>query len=207
MNQARPRPHIFGLTGGAGSGKSEMAKRFEELGIPVVEADRLGHELLEPGHPVARELIDTFGEAICSRSRIDRQKLGRLVFSDSHALGTLNRITRPALLQEISRRCTALADAGHPIVVVEAAIISEDGKKDPLYEGLIVVTAPESVRIERLVAHRGMDREQARLRIEAQTPPEKKLALADWVIVNDGSLEQLRTQVDDVVRQIRERTA
>ncbi len=206
MSQNSSSLHVFGLTGGAGSGKSEVARRFVELGIPVIEADKVGHQLLAPGHPVAKALIKAFGESILDNGEIDRQKLAQLAFADQQSLLTLNRITHPPLLDEIMRQCAALANDGHKAVIVEAAIIAEDGKRDPRYEALILVTAPESVRVERLVNQRGMDPAQARLRVQAQTPPEQKAAIADWIINNDGDFDQLRSQVDEVARQIKERT-
>lgn len=195
---------IFGLTGGAGSGKSEVAKRLVELGIPVIEADKIGHQLIEPGRPVAQALTAEFGDKILSNGKIDRSKLANIAFSDDQARRTLNAITHPIIVQEIRSQCKTLAENGHTAVVVEAAIIAENGKREPGYDGLILVMAPEAMRIERLVQHRGMGREQAQLRIKAQTPPENKIPLADWVITNDGDLNQLQDQVDQVAKAIQQ---
>jgi len=195
-------PRIYGLTGGAGSGKSEAAKRFIELGIPVIEADKVGHELLQPGTAVAAAIIAEFGDAILTDGRIDRVKLARVAFANDHARLKLNAVSHPAIIQEIRNRCQTLAKQGHGTIIVEAAIIAEDEKRASGYDGLILVMADETIREDRLVKLRGMTHEQARQRIKAQTPPERKLPLADWVIQNDGTLEQLQDQVDQVANAL-----
>ena len=190
---------IYGLTGGIGSGKSEAARRFRERGIPVLDADAIGHHVIAPGGSATQDVIAAFGSDILTDGIIDRKKVAALAFSDPSALQRLNRIVHPAIYREIAARCAALAQSGHCTAIVEAALIAENGVKEPFFDGLIVVTCPEALRIERLISQRGMTREDAAQRIAAQSAPERKLALADWVIVNDGARDQLYAQVDGIV--------
>ncbi len=193
---------IYALTGGIGSGKSEAAKLFESLGIPVIDADRIGHEVIEPGGSAERGVIDAFGETILTDGRIDRKKLADRVFGDRDALARLNSLTHPAVLQQIGRRTAELAGAGHGRAVIEAALHAEDGKLADWMAGLVLVTCPEVLRIERLVRGRGMSETEARARIASQTPPEKKAPLARWIITNDGDLGQLKKQVAKIALEM-----
>jgi dephospho-CoA kinase len=193
---------IYALTGGIGSGKSEAARRFEALGIPVIDADRIGHEIIEPGGEAERGVIDAFGEDILSNGRIDRKKLADRVFGDPGALRLLNALTHPAVLREIARRTANLATAGNEKAIIEAALHAEDGTVADWMAGLILVSCPEEMRAERLVRHRSMTPEEARVRIAAQTPPERKAPLARWIIQNDGDLNHLQEQVEQVAREL-----
>jgi len=194
---------IYGLTGGTGSGKSTAGKRFEARGIPVIDADKIGHEVYEPGGPAYDAVREAFGDAILTGGRVDREKLSALVFRDETARKKLNAIVHPAIQQVIAQRCMNLAQEGHNTVLIDAALLGENGTLDPWLEGLILVTAPESVRVQRLVEQRGIDPEEARRRIRAQTPPEKKVALANWVIENGGTLNALHTQVDAITEVLK----
>jgi dephospho-CoA kinase len=193
---------IYGLTGGTGSGKSEVGRRFARLGIPVLDADRIGHQLLEPGGRGVAPLAEAFGHEILSEGQVDREKLGALVFADPDALHKLNSIIHPLIGQAIAERCAALSQENHPAVVIDAALLGEHGKRDPWLDGLILVTCREDLRLKRLVELRGMEPAQAQTRIAAQTPPEKKIPLADWIIENEGSLEHLHVRADEVARHI-----
>lgn len=193
---------IYGLTGGTGSGKSEAGRMFRERGIPVLDADAIGHELVEPGGAAAADVVEAFGEGILTRGSIDREKLGAVVFRDAEARQKLNAIIHPAIRQEIARRCGELIQDGHEIILIDAALIAENGQLDEFMAGLIVVTCPEEIRVKRLVQHRGITEDEARRRIAAQTPPEKKIPLADWVIENSGTIEVLEAQVDRVSEEL-----
>jgi dephospho-CoA kinase len=193
---------IYGLTGGAGSGKSEAARCFQELGIPVIDADKVGHELLEPSSPAFDELVAALGPQILTEGKLDREKIARIVFADPARLKLLNSIVHPRIMQIIAERCAAFAQQGHSAAIVDAALIAENGRKDPWLSGVILVLCKTETRLQRLTALRGMPDEQARQRIEAQTPPESKRPLADWIIRNDGSLDELREKVRAVANAI-----
>jgi len=194
---------IYGLTGGSGSGKSEVARRFMELGIPVIDADKVGHQILEPGGMAVEAVVQAFGEKVLTNARIDREKLGALVFEDEIARRTLNAIVHPLIKRGIAERCVELAQQGHPAVLVDAALLAESGRREEWLDGLILVTCRDDLRLKRLVESRSINASMARGRMAAQTPPETKIPLADWVIENEGTLEQLRERVDEIAATIR----
>jgi dephospho-CoA kinase len=193
---------IAGLTGGTGSGKSTAARRFESHAIAIVDADRVGHMLLEPGGQAEEAVLNRFGDAILTCGTIDRAKLGQQVFSDSQALASLNGIMKPLIAAEIAARCAAFADAGKPVTIVDAALLGDSGTIEEWLEGLILVLSDTDVRVRRLVEARGLSEAQARQRIASQVDPEKKRSSARWVVENNGSLESLHHQVDHVAREL-----
>jgi len=193
----------YGITGGTGSGKSVAAARLAERGFAVIDADRVGHALIEPGGPAEYLVRKRFGDAIVTDGRIDRKKLGALVFSDSGALRRLNALVWPMLYEAIRRKCERLEDDGHTAVVVDAAILGEDGTLPPWLDGVILVTASDDVRAARLVASRRLTPDAARDRVAAQRPPESKRALARWCIENNGGVESFLRQVDAIAEEIR----
>ncbi len=193
---------IYGITGGIGAGKSEAARLFVECGIPVIDADRIGHEVLEPGGAAERAVIEAFGPGIVEGGRIDRKKLAEVVFRDRAALQRLNSLTHPAVLAEIGRRTAELAQARHRAAIIEAALHAEDGRVPEWMAGLILVECPAEMRLARLRERRGMTDAEARARLAAQTPPEKKAALARWIIQNDAGLDRLRDEVERVAREL-----
>lgn len=195
---------IYGLTGGIGSGKSEVARRLVELGIPVIDADIVGHEILEPGGSAADAVITAFDQTILTEGCIDREKLASVVFDDDAARRRLNAIVHPVIARNIAERCAELVQQGHSSIVIEATLLAEDGQREPWMNGLILVLSSEDLRLSRLVRSRGMDPVDARKRMAAQTPPEKKASLADWVIENNGTLDELRAATDAVADAIRD---
>ena len=199
----RRRIRVIGLTGGTGSGKSEAAERFEELGFPIINADVVGHELIAPGGEAESGVMEAFGDEVVTDGRIDRAKLGARVFADPGARSRLNAIVHPRIKREIKRRIRALEEEGHETVVIDAALIAESGEREPCLDGLIVVTCPEEIRARRLMQARGLTRDAVMDRIRSQTPPEQKLALADWVLDNEGGIEDLRRGVDRLASELR----
>jgi len=193
---------IYGLTGGTGSGKTEAARRFATHGIPIIDADAIGHEVIAPGGAAERAVIEAFGSHILTDGAIDRTKLGAQVFRNDEARKKLNSIVHPAIGMAIAMRCAALAEQSER-VIIDAALIAENGKKEDYLSGLILVLCPDNLRVQRLVAHRGIDEAEARRRIAAQTPPEKKLALADWVIDNSGGIDALHARIDEIAEELK----
>ncbi len=194
---------IIGLTGGTGSGKSTAARRFEEHGIAVVDADRIGHELLAPGGAGVQPVLDAFGDGILTSGIIDRAKLGALVFNDPARLEQLNGLVHPLLFAEIARRIQQCAAQDSPAVVIDAALLGERGEKEPWLDALILVSAPEEVRVQRLVQGRDTPQDVAWQRVRAQSDPERKRAYSTWVVDNGGSLEHLLAQVDAIAEELR----
>lgn len=195
---------IIGLTGGIGSGKSTVAACFRDQGIPVIDADSIGHRLLETDPAIRQAILDIFGDSILDADdAIAREKLAEQVFCNEPLRKQLNGILHPAIVAEVGRQCAAHHTAGCEAVIVEAALIGESGSREPWLTGLILVTASPNIRIERLVRFRSFSREDAVRRIAAQLSPERKRVIADWVIDNDGGLEALKEHVLKVAEEIR----
>jgi len=196
-----------GLTGGIASGKSTVAFMLRERDCQVLEADPLGHELLEPGQSAYDEVVREFGDGILGAGdKVDRAKLGVIVFADPAKRARLNQILHPRILQVVRQWFSALDQPDGPeFAVVEAALIIEAGFHKEL-DKLIVCWARPEQQLARLV-ERGLTREQAALRIAAQMPAEEKRALADEVIDCSGSLEETERQVGAVFAKFQQAAA
>ncbi|MGD8473929.1 MAG: dephospho-CoA kinase [Anaerolineae bacterium] len=193
-------PTLIGLTGNIATGKSLVAQMLAELGAFVIDADRVAHEVMAPDGPAYDAVIEAFGrDVVAPDGTVDRGKLGEIVFRDPKALERLEKAVHPATIAEVTLR---ILQATKPVVVVEAIKLIEAGMHRA-YDALWVVTAPRSLQIERLVNERGLAEEEAALRVDAQPPQEEKAAVADLVIVNDGSVEALREKVQAAWAEIR----
>jgi dephospho-CoA kinase len=184
---------VFGLTGGIGAGKSTVAAELAALGATVVDCDRLGRVVVEPDGAAYQPLVERFGSGILrGDGALDRPRLASQVFGDPQALADLNAITHPAIDVEIAR---AVAASSTPTVVLDMAVLVESDLGKGQYGEVLVVEAPLEVRLRRLVGGRGMAEEEARARIASQVGDVERRLVADHVIVNDGSLDDLRAGV------------
>lgn len=193
-----------GLTGGIASGKSTVAFMLREADCLVLEADPLGHEMLEPGQASYDEIVREFGEGILDADeKVDRAKLGAIVFADSAKRARLNQILHPRILEVVRKWFAALERPGGPeFAFVEAALIIEAGfQKD--FDRIIVCWCRPEQQIERLL-ERGLSLEQARMRIAAQMPIDEKRSLADDVIDCSGLVEDTARQVAQVLEKLRQ---
>lgn len=197
----------IGLTGGIGSGKSTVSKILAEFGAPVIDADKVGHAIYEPGGPAYRELIDAFGTGILAADRtVDRKKLGAIVFADPAALGRLNSIVHPKMLRRMREMVDTMRASGEQgPIVVEAAILIEANWQPLVNEIWLVIASRERV-IERIARDRGMKPEQTEARIKAQLPDEQRRRWASVVITNDGTIDELRAKVEDLWREAKARS-
>jgi dephospho-CoA kinase len=191
-----------GLTGGIASGKSTVGGMLREMDCPVLDADTLGHELLEQGQPAREEVIDEFGQEILdARENIDRGKLGQIIFADAAKRARLNQILHPRILDVVRKWFAAQGHQGGPeLAVVEAALIIEAGYNKEL-DRVLVCWCPVEQQLQRLV-ERGLTAEQAKLRIAAQMPMEEKRRLGDETIDCSGSIEETERQVMEVVKRL-----
>ena len=190
-----------GLTGGIASGKSTVAAMLRELDCPVLDADTLGHELLEQGQDAFKEVVREYGqEVLDTYGNVDRSKLGQIIFADAQKRARLNQILHPRILDVVRRWFAALAQAGGPeLAVVEAALIIEAGYNKEL-DQVIVCWCPAQQQLQRLL-ERGLTAEQAKLRIAAQMPMEEKRRLGDETIDCSGSLAETERQVIEVLKR------
>jgi len=187
---------LIGLTGGIGSGKSTVSALLAERGAVIVDADAITRELQQAGTPVFRAMIERFGAGIVGADgELDRQAVADIVFNDPEALADLGRIVHPEVGAEIARRMAAEAATDH-VVVLDVPLLVESGRDD--LAALVVVDVDPEVALRRLVDQRGMREDDARSRMARQASREERLAKADHVLDNSGSLEQLERQVDEL---------
>jgi dephospho-CoA kinase len=197
----------IGLTGGIASGKSTVASMLRDLDCPVLAADALGHELLEPGQTAYAEVVREFGiDILDSYGNVDRTALGEIVFADEERRETLNSILHPRIREIIEKWFAALDQPGGPeLAIVEAALIIEAGFNQNL-DKLIVCWCRRAQQVERLL-ERGLTEEQALQRIAAQMPMEEKRSLADETIDCSGTLEETERAVEVVVKRLMDAAA
>ena len=196
-----------GLTGGIGSGKSAVSERLAALGAVVLDGDKAARAIVEPGTPGLAKIAETFGpEVVRADGSLDRAKLAGIVFSDDAARAKLNAITHP-LIHEYIRAAeeAAIAAGGDDVVLVhDVALLAEWGRAKE-FDLVIVVDVPAETQLERLTGQRGMAEGQARARMAAQATREQRLAVADIVIDNSGSREDLDRRVDEVWGELQAR--
>jgi dephospho-CoA kinase len=188
-----------GLTGGIGSGKSEVARRLAEHGAVLIDADVAARRVVEPGSPGLAQVAAAFGdEVLHPDGSLNRERLGEIVFADPGLRAKLNAIVHPLVRQwmEKAERAAVQADS-NAIVVHDVPLLAESRGKAG-FDAVIVVDVPPDLQLERLVSQRGMAADQARARIAAQASREQRLAVADIVIDNSGSLDDLDRRVAEV---------
>ena len=194
---------VFGLTGGIGAGKSTVARMLAEEGIPVVDADRISRDVVSPGTRVHAGIVRRFGTGILlPDGRIDRKKLGGIVFSDPEKRLELENLTHPAIASEIAEALGRLEAEGCEIAVVEAALIHEARRKGR-FESVIAVRCGPDQQILRMMERDSITREEALERIAAQMDPEEKARASEIVIDNSGDLDATRTQVRALVASLK----
>ena len=187
---------LVGLTGGIGSGKTTVSEALERRGAVVVDADRIVRELQQPGTEVFTEMVERFGGGIVAPDgTLDRQAVADIVFHDAEALAALGAIVHPRVRDEMTRRLEELASTDE-VVVLDVPLLVESGWEG--MAGVVVVDLDPEVAVDRLVAHRGFDPEDARSRIANQASREERLARADRVVDNSGTLDELEAQVEGV---------
>lgn len=196
---------IIGLTGGIATGKSTVSKMLVALGVRVIDADVVAREVVEPGSKALDEIVEAFGERVLADDgSLDRPTLGTIVFADDQARATLNQITHPKIAMAMMEHARAAGRAGYRWVVYDAALIVENNIHHAL-AGLIVVSCSSETQVERLRSRDDLTAEEAQARIDAQLPLADKVAAADWVIDNDGTLEETRAQVETLVAKLTDR--
>lgn len=189
---------VVGLTGGIACGKTTVAEMFKELGIPIIDADDLSREVVEPGTPGLAKIVEAFGEQVLDpEGRLDRKRVADIVFEDNEARNTLNAILHPLIGAAGAQHIAGLQNHAAPYILYEAALLVETGSYKA-FSKLIVVSASAEVQKKRLVRRDGLSDEDADARIAAQWPLADKVAVADHVVVNDGDRSETRAQVAEV---------
>jgi dephospho-CoA kinase len=189
-----------GLTGGIGSGKSEVSRRLAALGAVVLDADAAARAVVEPGTPGLKRIAETFGPGVLRPDgALDRARLAEIVFADDAARAKLNAIVHPLVHDHMRAAEQAAVQAGGDgVVVVHDVPLLAEGGRSAEFDLVIVVDVPPGLQLERLAGERGMTAEQTRARIAAQATREQRLAVADIVIDNSGTLDDLDRRVSEV---------
>ncbi|MDH6532959.1 dephospho-CoA kinase [Aurantimicrobium minutum] len=191
---------LIGLTGGIGSGKSTIARRLAEHGAHIVDADQIAREVVEPGTPALAEIIAHFGAGVLnSDGSLNRSALGEIVFTDETQREMLNSIVHPAVHRRTSE-LFAQAPVGS-VVVYDVPLLVEANSRYS-FDAIVVASAPESIRVERLMEHRGMLESEALSRIQSQAPEEERLKIANHVIDTSGNINHTYAQVDALWNQL-----
>lgn len=194
--------YMIGLTGGIGSGKSTVAALMRQRGFPVVDADQVARDNMEPGSSVLAAVAEEFGaDLLGPDGALDRAELARRAFASEEATQRLNAITHPAIRAESARRFAALEAAGERAAVYDMPLLVELGMDQDMDMTVVVDVNPEE-RVRRLVTHRGLDEADARNRIARQIPDVERRAAADVVLDNNGTEKQLAQQVDTLANRI-----
>lgn len=185
-----------GLTGGIASGKSTVSEILAELGAVIIDGDKLAREVVERGTPGLAQVVEAFGpEILTPEGDLDRPKLGRIVFNDAAQRSVLEGIVHPLVFERYAALEAAAAADG--VVVHDIPLLAETGRADT-FDAVVVVETPVEVQVERMLRDRGWTREDAESRIAAQASAEQRRAIATHLIVNDGSLADLRARVEEV---------
>lgn len=194
-----PGKFVIGLTGNIATGKSVVRRMLEHLGAYTIDADALTHRAYAKGAPGFQPVIDKFGKWLLNREgEIDRQKLGKLVFGDAEALRQLEEIVHPLVRQATEM---LIKRASQPVIVIEAIKLLE-GDLRKACDSIWVTNAPEVIQVERLMRKRGFSMEQAQERVHAQSPQSAKVSMANMVITNTGSYDDLWKQVSEAWKEI-----
>jgi dephospho-CoA kinase len=192
---------VYGLTGGIGSGKSTVASMLEEYGVPVVSADELSRMVVAPGSEGLNDVVEAFGrEVLDEKGELDRKKMGKIVFANAEKRRALEAILHPRIRERYEQVLDALEKAGHPVMVYEVPLLFE--KKLHLQDemtGVILVVSSADTRIARVKDRDALTTEEVLARMRAQMPEEEKRRLADYIVVNDGNLDDLRREVEYLI--------
>jgi dephospho-CoA kinase len=195
---------LIGLTGGAGSGKSTVAGMLRDLGAVIVDADEAAHAVYEPGTPGFEAVVREFGEDYVRDGRVDRGRLGELVFKDPDARRRLNAIVHPLVRDWMAERTVEAVSGGAEVVVQDVPLLFENGL-EPLYSAVVMVYVPEELQVRRMVEGRGLGEERARSIVASQMSIEDKRRKAHHVIDNSGSIDDTREQVQRLWWELAER--
>ncbi|MER2112293.1 dephospho-CoA kinase [Solibacillus isronensis] len=190
---------IIGLTGSIASGKSTVAKMIESYGLPIVDADVVARQVVEPGTPTLNKIAEAFGpEVIAHDGSMDRAKVGSIIFHNEEMRKTLNGIIHPAIREEMLRQRDEFISFGEKNIFMDIPLLFES-KLEHFVEKIIVVSVKKEVQLQRLMERNGFSEEEANARMATQIPVKEKEQLADAVIHNNGTLEDTAIQLQNIL--------
>ncbi|XP_068215594.1 dephospho-CoA kinase [Palaemon carinicauda] len=195
---------LVGLTGGIATGKSTVSCMVKDMGVPVVDADLIARQIVEPGRRAWKKIREVFGdEVFLDSGEIDRPKLGAIVFSDIEKRRALNKITHPDIYSEIRGQVFKHFLRGEQFVVLDLPLLYESNRVSSYLYKTIVVSCDDELQLERLLERNQFTEKEAIARIEAQMPLDRKCQLADIIIENSGSIAETRKQVEGIIKLLR----
>ncbi|WP_338788953.1 dephospho-CoA kinase [Metabacillus sp. FJAT-53654] len=193
---------VIGLTGGIASGKSTVSDMLRKQGIRVIDADQIAREVVEIGKPAYEQIVKTFGQDILHEDKtINREKLGTLIFSEENKRQQLNKIVHPAVRKEMLKQTEEEKAHQAKIVVLDIPLLFES-KLTYMVDEIIVVYVDEETQLKRLMKRNSYSEEEAKIRIGSQFPLKEKAELADEIIHNQGSIEETRAQVHELISKL-----
>jgi len=190
---------ILGLTGGIATGKSTVAKYFREKNIPVICADEIAKNITE-NEKILNQICHTFGNSVIFENKLDRKKLREIVFKDDESVEKLNSITHPAIIKKIKEEIETKIQ--HPLLVLDIPLLFE-GKYEFLVEKVLLITCKKELQIERVKKRDSVSEENAKNIIDRQMPMEKKEKLADFIIENNGTVEEMLEEIEEFLEKIK----
>lgn len=192
------RSIVIGVTGGTGCGVTVVSQLMKEWGGALVSGDQLARDIMQSGMPAFNAVVEAFGESILtSDGQLDRRGLGAIVFKDKEKLERLNKAVHPFWIAAIKENIAKARESGVSVIIVDAAILLETGLKSCV-DKIVVVTAPLRLRRSRIMQRDDLDETQADQRIFSQVPVSEKISQADYVIENNGTLEQIKTKLEEI---------
>ena len=195
---------LVAITGGIASGKSSVSKMLEDLGAPIIDYDVIAREIVEPGKPAWKDIVAYFGEQVLKQDRqIDRKKLSNIVFRDIEKRKKLESFTHPRIIDEAGRRTDEIAEKDPNAIIQVAVPLLFEINLQYKFHKVLLVYVPREIQIERLIKRDGITREAAESILKAQMPIDEKLGYADFVIHNEGTLEETRRQVEQVWEELK----
>lgn len=187
--------YILGLTGGIASGKSTVSNTFKELDVPVVDADEVSREVVLPGTKGLKQVKEAFGEVIVNEDGgLDRKQLGTIIFNSPEKRNQLNEILHPLIINRMMELSDDLIKDNHPLIVLDIPLLYEINFENKM-DGVMVVHVSRTTQLERLIKRDGIEKNEAERKIESQMSLDKKAKKADFIIHNDGSVEETIEQV------------
>lgn len=195
---------LVGVTGGIASGKTVVAKMLEALGAPLIDFDVLARQVVEPGKPAFTQIVDYFGKEVLQEDgALDRKKLSRIVFRDTERRNQLEGFTHQPIYEEFLKRMSDITEQDAEAIIQAVVPLLIEKNLQSMFDKVLVVYVPEEQQIERLVKRDGISRKEAAHMLKAQLPIDEKLAYADFVVNNEGSMEETKRQVEEVWRELK----
>ena len=195
---------LVAITGGIASGKSSVSKMLEDLGSPIIDYDVIAREIVEPGEPAWKDIVTYFGEQVLKEDRqIDRKKLSDIVFRDMEKRKSLESFTHPRIIEQAARRADEIAGENPTAIIQVAVPLLIEINIQHKFHKVLLVYVPRETQIERLMKRDAITREAAESILKAQLPIDEKLKCADFVIHNEGTLEETRRQVEQVWEEMK----